>query len=72
MVPPEPTYNTRAISGYPNIPEVQENDLKSDLIKKTEDSEEEMNKSFQEIQKNPICFWEEMNKYKEIQENTIK
>jgi hypothetical protein len=54
VTPSEHSYPTTASPGYPNRPEAQENDLKSNLIKMIEAFKEEMNKSLKEIQENTI------------------
>ena len=77
MTPPKHNYTTTAIIGYPKADETQENDPKSNLIKMIESFNDEMNKSFEQIQKNTIkqreVFKEEINKsLKDIQEHTLK
>ena len=50
MTSPEPSHPSTAILlGYPNTPEAQENDLKSNRIKIVDAFTEEMNKSLKEI-----------------------
>ena len=44
MEPPKPSYSITANPGYSNKHEVQEDDLKSNLIKMIEVFKEEMNK----------------------------
>jgi hypothetical protein len=43
MKQPEPSCPTTASSGYPNTPEAQENDLKSDLMKMLKTFKKETN-----------------------------
>jgi hypothetical protein len=49
MTPIEHTYYTRPSLGYPNINEVQENDLKPSLIMMIEAFKQELNISSKEI-----------------------
>ena len=54
MIRSEHSYPITANSGYRNTIKVQENDLKSNLIKMIEAFKEEMNKSLKVIQKYTI------------------
>jgi hypothetical protein len=54
MTPTEPSYPTTASPEYPNTPESQESNFKSNLIKMTEVFKEEINKALKKIQKNTI------------------
>jgi hypothetical protein len=76
MVLTEPRYPTTASSEYLNTAESQENNLKSNLMKMIETFKEEMNTFLKEIQENILkqveVHKEEIIKYNEIQENTIK
>jgi hypothetical protein len=54
MIRSEHSYPITANSGYRNTIKVQENDLKSNLIKMIEAFKEEMSKSLKEVQENII------------------
>lgn len=51
MAPLEPNYPTTVSPGYSNTAEVQENDLKSSLMKMTEAIKEEVNVSLKKYRK---------------------
>jgi hypothetical protein len=72
----EPSSPTSASHGYPNIPEKQDSDLKSHLMKMIEDLKEDINNSFKEIQnrcKGVEALKEETHKsLKELQKNRVK
>jgi hypothetical protein len=46
MAPPDSSSPTTASTGYPNIPEEQDNDLKPKIMKMIEVFMEEINKDF--------------------------
>ena len=48
----EPSSPTSASHGYPNIPEKQDSDLKSHLMKMIEDFKKDINNFLKEIQEN--------------------
>jgi hypothetical protein len=52
LAPSEPISSTTASPGYPNIPENNEANLKSDLMKIVESFKEYINNSLKEIQEN--------------------
>ena len=52
LAPPEPSSLTPASPRYPNMPEKQDNDLKSHLMKMIEAFKEDINNSLKEIQEN--------------------
>jgi hypothetical protein len=73
----EPNSPTIASPGYPNTLEKQDSDLKSLLMRMTEDIKKDINNSLKEIQENTgtqlEALKEEAQKpLKELQENTIK
>ena len=73
----EPSSPTTASPGYPNIPEKQDSDLKSHLMKMIEDLKEDINNSLKEIQENTgkqveVLKEETQKALKELQENTTK
>ena len=62
MIPSEPSYPTIASAGYFDTAEVQDDDLKSNLMKTLEALKEEINKSLKEIQEIINKQVKEMNK----------
>ena len=52
LAPSEPSSPTTASHGCPNIPEKQDSNLKSHLMKKIEAFKEDINNSLKEIQEN--------------------
>jgi hypothetical protein len=76
MSPSEPSSPTTMNSRFRNEFEAQEEDLKSNLIRIIVAFKEDINRSLKETHQNTYkqveALKEEANKYKEIQENTIK
>ena len=62
MAAPETNYTTTTNPRYFDTTESQENDLKSNLMKKIEDFKMEMNTFLKEIQKNIIKWVKKRNK----------
>lgn len=50
MATPNPRYHTPVSSGYPNVAEVQDNDLKFNFMKMIDTRKDKMNKSLKETQ----------------------
>jgi len=77
LVSSQPSFPTKANTEYPNTPEKQDLDLKSNLMMMIEDFKKDINNSLKEIQANTgkqvdALKRETQKSLKELQENTTK